>query len=788
MRLPLLRSLDLKQGVPEISAVICFLMLMGLVTVPVNGQDQTFTRSFDYAHNPRLNYDFKELRLELNIEPDPLHLEGIAEYTVAARIDSLETLVLLARRLDIQQVNVNNEETEFTIEGDTLRIDFSEPMERETSFPVTIRYRANPDFGLLRDTSGTVWTSRLPLSNANWLPVLDHPRVMFQTDLRISVPSTYKVMANGSFAGEEVVSVDKKQFRFKSDRPIPASDLAFAAGPFVEEEISFGNKTIRGYFLADQRSAEQRNDLMDTAYTTLKQTEKRVRREYPFSAFQFAVLPDHHWETKSYASSLTFLYGNKSSKTEQLKRGIYAQWFGAYQREEQWTDAESMLLYQGWLFTREAVDQKNRQQQKDQPDITKYHFYNVFSHQHWDRWRQFFQQSDNHTFKKVIRRTVDRVLGQGNGVYNWDDYARTWYQYSGQPWFEIPSLPNFDQPDSSRYRVVTHYNPQQEGLTLSFTALQNPLKELVSLPMIMHRSDTTLRQAVMFTGKKDSVVFNTSGKLQNVEIEMDTVLPLELDVRKPKSFWIHQLRSGDTEEERMQAARGLKAYSGEPDLQLLLNQVLKQDSSALVQAAVYATLAEVLQGASGTEQTFLDALQSGHWRIQVEALQALTHYDETDRVKRAIREFALQTESPRLIRQAIRSYSNLVENEEFATFAGDFVKNDTTARGIPVLLEQWLEKNGEEQALKAALSYTGDEYSYRTRIRMIRLLTREGSGFEGWENKIPELLQDLDPRIRYLTIEALKLLPDSKAQSIAKKQQSLEYDARIVEKLNTFIH
>lgn len=573
MRLPVKRSSYLRSETSETATVIGFLMLVCLVTFPLYGQSQPHSRSFDYTHNPRLNYDFKELQLELNVEPDPLHLEGIAEYTVSPQIDNLESLILLARRLDIQQVKVGKKDMEFTIEGDTLRINFDESMERETTFSVTIRYRAAPDFGLLRDTSGTVWTSRMPLSNANWLPVLDHPRVTFQTEVRISVPPTYKVMANGSLAGKKMVSVDKKQFHFKSDRQIPASDLAFAAGPFVMEEISFGTKTIRGYFQSGHHSAEQRNDLMDTAYQTLRQTEKTVRQEYPFSAFQFAVLPDHHWETKSYASSLAFLYDNKSGRSDQLKRGIYAQWFGAYQREEQWTDAESMHLYQSWLYTQRGEEPNIKRERKDQPDMTNYHFYDVFGQKHWDRWVHFFRHSDNSSFKKVIGRTADQVLQRGNGVYNWDDYARIWYQYSGQPWFEIPALPELKQPDTSRYRVVTHYNPQQERLALSFSAIQNPLKELVSLPMVMHRRDTTLRQTVTFTGKKDSVVFNTTRKLQNFKIEVDTTLPLDLEVQKPKSFWIHQLRNGDNDKERRKAARGLVAYSGEPDLQLLLNQV-----------------------------------------------------------------------------------------------------------------------------------------------------------------------------------------------------------------------
>ncbi len=754
---------------------------------PMGTQAQSAAKEFDYTHQPTLNFNYTELQLDLNIDPDPLHLEGVARYKVEPRIDSLTSLVMHARQLDVQQVMVGEQETDFTIENDSLMITFREPVRLGKAFPLTIKYRATPNFGILRDTSGTVWTSRLPRTNAHWLPVYDHPRVSFRTDLRISVPPTYQVMANGAYKGEEVVSVDRKQLRFTSEDPIPASELAFAAGPFLREEVSFGVKKIRGYFPKGLLSKARRDSMMEVAYKMLRQSENTLNQEYPYSAFQFVVLPDHHWETKAYASSVAYLYANKDNLGGQLKRSIWAQWFGSYQREEQWMDAEAMVMYQNWMKQKVDPNSQVSWSRTDVPKEVRHSMYEVFGLDHWTRWQAFFERSGSSTFRSVIDRTARNVLQRG-GVYNWDDYARFWYDYSGQSWFDVPPLPNNEQEaDTATYDVRIYYDLRDKQLAVSFAALENPVDELVSLPLISHRSDTTIRQNVTFTGKKDSIMFKSSASLQNVSIVNDTSHPLILQVQKPKSFWIHQLRNGENEKLRGQAARGLVAYSEEPDLQLLLDQVLKQDSSVQVQAAVYATLAEVLQGATGTQDTFLQALRSDAPSIQMEALKALTYYPDNDRVEGAVRRFVMDEKKLKLARQGIRSYAQLASDQDFNSFAKEFVTRDTSGFGIPTLLNTWIDRGEEQEVLTTAVKYTADSYTYEVRSQMISLLISNGDRLKDWLEKIPGLLQDLDPRIRYITIEALKQVPESRASSLAKEQLAMEHDVRVVEKLNSFI-
>jgi hypothetical protein len=592
--------------------------------------------------------------------------------------------------------------------------------------------------------------------------------------------------APGKTSSEEITSVEEKKVQWQSNRSIPASSLWFATGPLKSVETSYGIKQVRvsgdaGFI---NRSGKQ---LLEKTYSVLSRTEKRLGVEYPFETFNVIILDDHRWETKPYSAGSVFLFKNRGNFEAQLRRGIYAQWFGLLQREEQWSDAEAMNLYQTVLNHILSPGSTGLIEDAANPEVSV-NPYHGFSPKHWNQWQQFYPQWGDTTWKQVIEQHLNDEIAKGNAVKTWSDYAESWYQQSGQPWFSPPQLRVYQQEtvekDSIVYEVDYQYNETKGELLLKFQARDSVLTELVTLPLIEYTGMQADTMEVTFTGGSDSVLLNLDPLVSYVTINSSHREDLTLIEYKPVSFVLSQLRNAQSPEEKVEAARQLRNHADNPDLQLAIMDLMSTEQPPEVEVALLSSMGAITQGATGTEQQFLDALRRDQFDIKIAATQALSYYQGNDQVIQALQQTAVQADTIPLFKQATNSLLATTDSshtESLISFAQQVVNQDTVGHKSVFVLKKLADHGrlSSENLIKNLTILMGENYSYPVRAEALSTLKQVDASQEQWTEWIGNLLRDSDPRMRYHAVRAVADLNIVNAQDLFKERLLDEYDGRV---------
>lgn len=750
-------------------------------------------QSHDYASRPVLDFLFGHMDLRMTLNPGERSLSGEVAYEVTARAGGRDTLALDAAHMEIERVRVDGEEAGYRLHNDSLFVAVADSTVRGDSYRLAVTYRALPRFGLLKNDRGTVWTSQLPLGNRHWVPLPDHPRVSFTTAISVSVPSGYRVTAPGRKTGEEVNSVDRVTFTFESGVPLPASSLAWAAGPFRTGERTFDAKRVALYSEEGAAGDSLREVLLNLTVETVRELEGKAGMDYPYERLSVVLLDDHHWETKTWGAGVLYLYRNLGPLRAQLRRAIAAQWFGVYQREEQWSDAEAMNLYQMLL----AAGADTLLLRPDPESLISHgdsagngpadEGYSVYGPQRWNSWQRGFPAWPRNALKGAMRHGLAGALERGAGVYRWEDYAESWYRETGQPQFTPPPVKRLargkpageESADSVVYRVDYRLDEQEGRLVLAFTALEGMYGDLTAVRGIETAPGGRDTTQVTFTGRSDSVAVSVSPMLSNFHLEAPGHPRLRLLQHKPAPFLIWELRNAETEKRRVEAARSLGDHPDNPDLQLAIQDFLGRDASPRVRAALLTSLAEITGGASGTEQRFLDALGSSRPEVRRAALAALRNYPGNAEVRTRVERFALNRDRTEMFRDAARVLSGISAADELSSFTDRVVESDTSGQRAIFTVSLLAGAGAVERAVAYADQYLSPVFSYEVRARAIRLLNRYDRAAADWISRAEPLLDDPDPRVRYLAARALGSFDDPEAQKLLEAEMADEYDARV---------
>lgn len=757
-----------------------FIILM----LSCNAADFAQAQTFDYESYPKMDFTIEHMELDLAVNPDEMNVAGEVSYRVSGNIKGAETLVLNAAGIQIKTVTADNIDVPFSLRNDSLLIELTEATNLNQVYTVTVTYDASPEFGLLKNSEGYLWTSLLPGSTRHWLPVTDHPRAAFPSNVSLTVPSGYEVVATGMQMDRKVNASNQVEFIFRTEQQVPVSALSFAVGKFEREQTSFGLKRITLLNQPNIQSQEEKRRILKSAVAILREVQNVTERGFPFEGLNIVILKDHFWETKSWGASTVFLYENRGDLEAQLRRGIYGQWFGVYQREEQWQNAEALSLYQTALHYR-LIDSSAMLKESDVPGQIPNTPYDTYNISKWNSQQLGFLQWEDSLRKNILNRTVSNVLTLGNKVFTYNDYARFWYEQTGQPLFEVPYArfqmdADTADTDSIRYRVAYNLNEVENSLKLKFTAEKGVYKELVTLPLVQVALGESTTSEVSFTGAEDSVLVNVSPMTDDAYIDASSRPKLELVQHRPVPYLIYVLRSEASTARQKEAAEMLGEYTDNPDLQLAIGDLMKkEDLAPEVKAALLKSLGAITNGAEGTEQVFLDRLNADNPDIRQAGLMALVRYEGSDRVRKAVESFTLESDSLPTYRKSLKVLSAISDTSTFDGFIRQIVSSDTSGHRAVYAIKEWADMGRSDRAVRQVEFYISDTYDFPVRKAALQVLMQHDHTPENWRKRAQKLLNDIDPRIRFLTVRALSKVNGLSPNEILSSHMDEEFDARV---------
>lgn len=761
--------------------VVLFQILIICLLVPVIAYGQ----KFDFESYPEMHASLNHLDLKLLIQDDG-RIEGEAVYDVSLKTSLADTIRLDAIKMDIKRVLWEDNPADYIIENDRLLIVVPERMLPREVQKLTVNYNATSSFGVHNSPDEGIWTSLLPRSTSHWLPVIDHPRVSFTSRIAVTYPSGQSAAATGKGGGPEVVSVDKEREIFITEKKVPASALAFAVGNFENFRTIDGLNQVHLHVSRKvQLDAGQRNRLFETAVSAMRFAEDKTGVGYPWRAIHLVILEDSYWEPKNYGAGLMYAFAGEAPLEEQVRYGVTSQWAGVYLREENWEDPEAVRLMQGWL--------KQQSQEVEKIQEKKYGAYPWFTPEEQNIRRVFLNLDEQAALKEAMALVSPGLFQKGQGVYNWHEFAIEIYRATGQRFFKkpeivIPKAEEGPEEEAAEISYFADYNWQEsEGIvTIDITAETQATTELVSATLNTAYFDENQTRDISFSGSTESIQVNVNPSIEYVKITVPEESGISIKEKKPFMFWLNQLRRDDVAG-RKEAAVGLRDYADNPDLQLALLDRLRAEENTGVQAEIIRSLSMVTAGASGTDQIFLQRYREESPDLIKKALiEAFAGYSGNEEVIGKLQQAVLRNSSVEIKKAAVESLSMAADTARFERITEQLIAREEALPVAEMLLRSLAGMDKKQEAVSMAGTFLGELNPWQLRQSALELMLEFETSAAFWEERLPALLSDADPRIRYTAADGLKYLSAQSGNELIESRLFEEFDGRVAKKIGRF--
>ncbi|MDZ7756210.1 HEAT repeat domain-containing protein [Rhodohalobacter sp.] len=733
-----------------------------------------FNGPWEYERYPDLPFLLEEIDMELTVDPSVPLIKGTADYLIRSRRPDLTQVIFNTSDLDVRGISFGGDEADYRISGDSLLINLPDTLDLTEEISFQIEWESSSPYGIHSDGYGNVWTSLNPQMQNHWLPIPDHPEVESVVKAAFIIPADKEVVFNGEKTEDEVISTEQRKVSWLVEEPIAVTGLTIAVGNFVHESARAGAKSVSLWTPENSLLGEVRSRLLESAVESLKKYESDLEFEFPYEPLQIVVLPDHRWEEVQAGAGVIYLYQNLGSLATQLRRGIAAQWIGNYHRYIQPVDGRYEFL-KALVAGSPQTEQLNKGA-------------NLESIAYWNRSEKAVESVKNEFQKNIIQSSLPELMHRFEGVTGWDEYADIWYNETGVFWHDVALAEQEEEVSeegSSVYNVEYLYDEMAGSLTLVFEADTEPVRSLVSLQAVEYGFTDTTRSEISFTGERDSVQVEISSGIEYLTLDVTSEQNITLQEEKPFIFLIRQLRNSDSEVQ-IQAANQLSSYSENPDVQLAIQDVMSNEVNAEVRAALLETLAALTNGATGTEETFLQSINAENRAIQLSSIRSLANYPGNDRVKNAIRNTLLRSEEDTVFTTALDTYQQLSDAGEMRAIAERFSSNDQHQRSLDALTYAVAEDSTRE-SLTIADRYALGSYPYEVRLQALELLIKHEENEAYWEQTLEMLLEDRDPRIRFQALNAVKHLSSKTTVELIRARLNEEMDPRVRAKIRRML-
>lgn len=197
-------------------------------------------KEFIFPHETRIDTTFDILHYFIELTPhhQAHFLEGKTLIRFKSLIPQLETLKLNLYGMNVDSIFQNNIPQNYSYVDSNLNVILYPPLNLNDSTEILIFYSGSPWGGLyFRDS--LIYADNEPYRAKRWYPCFDDPSDKALLDMKIKVPTGYKVIANG-LKVDSIVLGNEVIHTFKENYPIATYLVVFAASPyFVNLRDSF---------------------------------------------------------------------------------------------------------------------------------------------------------------------------------------------------------------------------------------------------------------------------------------------------------------------------------------------------------------------------------------------------------------------------------------------------------------------------------------------------------------------------------------------------------------------
>lgn len=775
-------------------ATICLALLV-LASIPVYGLDAETETILE----PDFRYQHVQLTMELS--PDDDTIRGVAAWQFTPLHNGEATLRFHTLRTEIHSVLINQQDADFYMSGDTLMISSLSALSSGTVYKLEILYRADPVFGMHRLDTGSLMSSLMPGAVSNLFPTPLQADLQVPVDVRMITPADWQAVANGTKMANILLPEGRRLYHWRLSQPSPVSQTGITAGQFVTESRVVNGQPLSVFAEHNTQATEaeraaQQAKLVETAdlLKRLVESSRSVTgKELPFGAMNVFLTDDLIWNVAPFGSALAYVSHATDDLAAQLLRALTHQFAGAHLRSSHPQTNHHLLAYQAVLAHRIARHARiSAYMLHTDMDMSWEH--EVWSNLKGGVWNTALKLTDPQRrslldesialFVTELEAKLQPISALPSGSYSW---AALREAVGIAPEVESADMVEENLPVVERYTAIYIFDEVNGRFEFELVPERTYPQRYLSLTIRQFSDGTVQDLTVLASSQGDRLHLSAGGFIENMYIHNEDPLLYFTEI-KPAAFWLYQLRRDGDADRRIESAEGFGRVQNDPDVQLILQDLIRNEPDPRVKARLVTSLSEIVGDAFGTNRRFMDLLSDESREVRFAALYALRNYAANEAVQQQVFRIISQSQDIEYVNLAIRVYQQIVSEREFYSVARSLLHEDReellfTQNIIPLIVQT-------QQGLLFApnlLDYLDARYRFDLRRTAFETLMPLEIDAEDWADVLPDLLIDADPRIRYMALSMVAALPPLQREELLTERRYNEFDLRVLNRIQTLI-
>ena len=311
------------------------------------------------ASNTIVN-DLQHTKLNVRFDWQKKYLYGIAEVTAKPYFANVNTLILNARGMDINDVSLitdtGRKKLNYSYQNDSLTINLDRFYNRAETYTVYIDYISKPDE--LKSIGGSaaitsdkglyfinadgkdpnkprqVWTQGETQSNSVWFPTIDSPNQNMTQEISITVDSSLVTLSNGLMTSSVKNADGTRTDTWKQSLPAAPYLTMMAVSNFKVVKDRWRNIDVNYY--VDPEYEKYARDIFGNTPEILDFYSRKLGVDYPWEKLSNVVV--HDYVSGAMENTSAILYGEYLHRTKRelldgtnegtIAHEIFHHWFG----------------------------------------------------------------------------------------------------------------------------------------------------------------------------------------------------------------------------------------------------------------------------------------------------------------------------------------------------------------------------------------------------------------------------------------------------------------------------
>jgi aminopeptidase N len=329
-----------------------------------------------YRATPEISFDILHTDLEVKFDLKNHLLLGEATHLITSyKSKKIDSIILDAKSMKIESVNINNKAVSFSIDKKYLRIAVNGDILLSDTFKLAIKYIAQPD---LKEAGGSasikndkglyfintdkydslkptqIWTQGETEANSCWFPTVDKPGNKSTFTIKIHVPENMTSLSNGI-----LVKKEGNMHTWSQMQPMSAYLVMMAIGRY--DVIPDKWRKIEVPYYVEPAYKSNAKQIFSETPEMIEFFSKRLGVDFPWDKYAQVVARDY--VSGAMENTSASLFGEFVQKTNQelidgdnqgiVAHELFHQWFGDLVTCESWSNLflnEGFATYGEYLW------------------------------------------------------------------------------------------------------------------------------------------------------------------------------------------------------------------------------------------------------------------------------------------------------------------------------------------------------------------------------------------------------------------------------------------------------